>query len=446
LATGYWLVLALALAATACGKKGPPLAPIVHVPAAVSKIEARRIGSEVYVTVTLPEENVDQSTPADLQRIEVFGYTGRTPPGARILEGATLIATIPVAPAPRPGADGQPASIAAPAVPLSQGAVQGTAVTVRDTLEGQELEPFALPPPPRRRGARPPTPDTVSPAAPLPPLQRFYTAFAYSDRSRSSPGGTVASFSLGPLPEPPTALSGEYTAVRVRLVWEPSGGLFGFLLDRELAPEPSPTDDLAVPADRTGAAAVLLVADLPAGPTRYNVYREIAPDPLALPVPAQPQWLATPPRPLNAAPLAVVTFDDPVTFDERQRCYYVRAVRGTGATAVESNPTTPYCVTPIDTVPPDAPIGLAAESGPGAISLIWDPSIDEDLGGYLILRGAPGDATLTRLTERPITDSRFVDRSVVPGTRYVYAVVAVDSRLPLGNVGPESNRVEETAR
>jgi len=36
--------------------------------------------------------------------------------------------------------------------------------------------------------------------------------------------------------------------------------------------------------------------------------------------------------------------------------------------------------------------------------------------------------------------------TVAPGTQYVYAVVAVDSRLPVPNESVESARIEETAR
>ena len=39
----------------------------------------------------------------------------------------------------------------------------------------------------------------------------------------------------------------------------------------------------------------------------------------------------------------------------------------------------------------------------------------------------------------------YRDESVQPGTRYVYAVVAVDRAVPQ-NVSPQSNRVEETAQ
>jgi fibronectin type 3 domain-containing protein len=45
-----------------------------------------------------------------------------------------------------------------------------------------------------------------------------------------------------------------------------------------------------------------------------------------------------------------------------------------------------------------------------------------------------------------VTETRFTDRTVKPGVKYVYAVQAIDSRLPRPNVSAESERVEETAR
>jgi hypothetical protein len=78
--------------------------------------------------------------------------------------------------------------------------------------------------------------------------------------------------------------------------------------------------------------------------------------------------------------------------------------------------------------------------------LIWSPSTEPDLGGYVVLRSeAPGD-TLQPLTRAPITDARYRDTDVKSGVRYVYAVIAVDNRLPLANVSSESERVEETVR
>ena len=69
----------------ACGKKGPPLAPFVRVPAAAEVEAPRRVGDDVYVTVTVPATNIDGSKPASIARVEVYGVTTATspPPGAR---------------------------------------------------------------------------------------------------------------------------------------------------------------------------------------------------------------------------------------------------------------------------------------------------------------------------------------------------------------------------
>ena len=63
-----------------------------------------------------------------------------------------------------------------------------------------------------------------------------------------------------------------------------------------------------------------------------------------------------------------------------------------------------------------------------------------------IRRGEAGDATLAPISDTVVTEARFIDRSVRSGVRYIYAVQAIDSRLPKPNVSAESARVEETAR
>ena len=186
------------------------------------------------------------------------------------------------------------------------------------------------------------------------------------------------------------------------------------------------------------------------GRRRYNVYAEIAP--LEETDPAKPpsEITVTPlgeGAPVNPAPLDVLTFVDPLSgLDGRQRCYVVRALRGDGAQAVEGMPSQRQCVEPVDDFPPEPPTRLSAVSSEGAITLIWEPNAEPDIAGYLVLRGEAGDATLTPVTDTVVTEARFVDRTAKPGVRYVYAVQAIDSRLPRPNVSGESARVEETAR
>ena len=103
-------------------------------------------------------------------------------------------------------------------------------------------------------------------------------------------------------------------------------------------------------------------------------------------------------------------------------------------------------MTPVDVFPPSVPAGLAAVPSEGGISLIWEPNAEPDVGGYLVLRREAGDDTLRQLTAAPVGDARSRDTDVQPGKRYIYSVVAVDTRVPLPNVSAESARVEETAR
>src|SRR5687768_12625191 len=129
-----------------CGKKGPPLAPYVLLPDAPSRVTAQRAGDDVFVTLTLPTQNVDASKPADVRRIEVYGYTATTPPPrARQLELATLVATVPVAAALPEGALlGQRTRTAE----TKDAAKPGATITVKETLGPDAFVPKALPTPP----------------------------------------------------------------------------------------------------------------------------------------------------------------------------------------------------------------------------------------------------------------------------------------------------------
>jgi hypothetical protein len=434
----------------ACGKKGPPLAPIVHIPSAVEKVEARRRGNDVSVTVTVPSKNIDGTIPVDVGRIEVYGYTGTTAPAAsRFLDVATLVGTITV---PEQKPDAAPDAAPPPGTP-----VPGGTATIVETLTPDALTAKPIPPAPtaKRANARPLPVSTIPGAvAETGPLRRFYFALAFSPRGRPGPPGQIAELRLTTLPDAPTDLKAVYAADAVRLEWEPSGGLLGFLLERTLSPELSPLDNPAPePASSSPTPAALQ------GPTRYNVYRELAPleEKASSSAPASPKpeggngpkptSESEPPTAVNAAPLDTLTFVDPLTgLDGRRRCYVVRSLRGDGTQMVEGTPSEPACIIPEDDVPPEAPTGLTPVVNEGEITLNWVPNAEPDVAGYLILRGEAGDATLTPVTDTVLTETRFVDRTVKPGVKYVYAVQAIDTRLPRPNVSVESAREEATAR
>jgi hypothetical protein len=434
-----WLVAVGVVLTVGCGKKGPPLAPIVRIPAQVDQVAARRVGNDVYVTLTVPQQNIDLTMPADVTHIDVYGYTGRVAPSRALFANlGEVVATVPVVP---------PASAATTTTPdPAAGATQGMPITIVDRLSGDELVQGREPAPLPRRG--PPGTAPATPAA-TPALRRFYMALPYGPRGVPGPPGTAAELTLTEMPEPPTDPAAAYDPNSLVLTWQPAGGLIGYLIDRNEVPmEEPPFFDEALPSTppSTSAAPARALAPLPAGPTSYNVYREVAPDPLALPDAATTAvpWRAAPPAPL-AGLLAALQLVDPIEF-ERERCYTVRAIRGAAAASVESDPTPRLCVRPIDIFPPAAPPAPATVPAEGAISLIWEPVPDADLGGYVVLRAEAGDATLQPLTPFPIFEASYRDSTVTPGTRYVYAVAAVDDRLPLGNMSALSPTVEETAR
>ncbi|HVJ28484.1 MAG TPA: fibronectin type III domain-containing protein, partial [Vicinamibacterales bacterium] len=170
-------------------------------------------------------------------------------------------------------------------------------------------------------------------------------------------------------------------------------------------------------------------------------------DPLAAlgAAPVYNVYAGTAAAPLNPTPLATTTFERPGVEFGKEECFVVRTAVTRGNLTVESPASASTCVTATDTFPPAAPKGLSGVANVGAISLIWDANTESDLAGYIVLRGeVPGDK-LEAITPASIRETTFTDKTVVPGTRYVYAIVAVDRATP-ANTSPQSARVEETAR
>ena len=100
------IVLLLATLA-GCGKKGPPLAPLRLVPAAVGELTARRSGDDVELHFSLPTVNVSGPEAIDLARVEIYAVTvaagAVTPPNRDLLTMLRVVGTIAVRPPPVEG-------------------------------------------------------------------------------------------------------------------------------------------------------------------------------------------------------------------------------------------------------------------------------------------------------------------------------------------------------
>jgi hypothetical protein len=399
-------VVLLASAATACGKKGPPLAPLSMAPDAPQAVTARRLADTVYLQFTVPAKAAGGPGPYSIDHLTIYAVT--LPPGAVmpanrvVLKPEHEVGRIDVRPPVDP--DAAEADAEADKRPRA-----GDAVTFVETLGAAQLTPLQIPPPPAPSKVTSAPPATAAPpAAAAPPgvtvLTRLYVVQGVAKNGNK--GAPSARVNV-PLLAPPGAArpgAASFDAATVTVSWNP----------------PATSSDEA-----PGVA--------------YNVYAVPAAGSAASGAPV------TAPVPLNDKPLDVTSFAHAGAEAGKEQCFVVRSVATVDAAAIESAPSEPICVTPRDTFPPAAPKGLAAVSGAGAINLIWDANTDADLGGYLVLRAeAPGD-TLQPLTPQPIRETRWRDTTVQPGVRYAYVVIAVDRATPPNRSGP-SNRVEETAR
>jgi hypothetical protein len=394
-----------------CGKKGPPLPPLVKLPVPAADLTAERHGDTVDVQFSVPVVNTDGTRPANVERVDVFAVTA--PPTVtddQLWKQGTRVGSVRVK-APR-----NPDQTIDPDEPFDEmeapegpGLDQGAAARVSERLTAQARRPVDLKKDATLARQRPPPPDdTPRPLLGPPPfdMARTYAIVGISTRGRRGPFSKRVTV---PILDPPATLASpgvDYDEEAITITWIP------------LAPSGSAPDVL--PSTPMGAAQPTVA---------YNVYDVSGGTP---PITSR----------LTKTPVAEPRYvDTRIAWGER-RCYTVRAVLTVGPSSLEGDEAEPRCVTPVDRFPPAAPKGLNAVPSEGAISLIWEPNAESDLRGYIVLRTvAPGD-TLQPITPAPISQTTFRD-VVEAGVRYVYAVRAVDAA---GNLSAPSERIEETAR
>ena len=405
------LATVAALTFGACGKKGPPLPPLIKLPAAPADFAAERRGNTVDLVFTVPAANTDNTRPANLERVDVYAITTRESIATdQIAKRGSRVATVPVK-TPRdpdntieedePSADMEP--------PEGAGLDQGAPARLAEELDAAALAP-APPAKPAKRGASSADPAISAPLLPLQPvpLTRTYVAVSVSSRDRKGPFSKTIHVPLVPPPPAPDHPVVTYNETEIHVKWDAVAG--------------------RLPIQRASQGDEL--PSTPIGPKpsaiSYNVY-DAAPE--------------TGPLKLTQTPIAETQYSDARIAWGEERCYLVRTVERVSDLPIESIARPPTCVKLEDTFPPAPPANLQSSPLEGAINLIWDANAEKDLAGYIVLRGPSPDA-LSPITETPIQMTTFLDR-VQPGVRYTYAVRAVDKA---GNASAPSRSVEEAAR
>ena len=438
--------MALVALLAACGARGRPRPPLRIVPDTIRQTVATRIGDRVYLGFDAPDSDSDNTTPGDIEWIEVYAVT--TQPTVRRpreeysedwLDAATLVAVLPVRPAGAPPLDPEPAlddlldevqnrdAVTAPVAFFE--VVQGETVTVVERLTPETLLPVTVGEPEEEeedddddddddKDDQPVPMPLVGPQIPDPPI-RSYVAFGVSSRGRMGEPSNLVDVPLVTPPLPPEAATVTYFAAGVSVAWE----------------QP-PTFRLPVQAELR-LPPTLESRPVLAGQQRsmYVVWDLAASDD---PDVEQPEQLARPPG------LATQYFDSNVVFTDT-RCYAVSVLDRVGEFEVLGDTSPATCVVLTDTFQPLPPRGVIAVADTGGITLVWDDNTEADLAGYLVLRRTAADETLQTLTVEPLVGTTYQDTDVIAGERYFYQVQAVDNAVP-PNVSPPSTAVTEVAR
>jgi hypothetical protein len=372
----------IVVGSVACGQKGPPLPPLVLIPAPPA-LTAERHGATIEVNLTVPSANADGSRPANIARIDVFAVTGAAADMSdlEMAKVGTRVASLPVK-APRNPNDtvepGESTDVLEP--PEGKGLDQGAASKVAEEISAAILKG---------------TSDAVV---------RTYISVGVDKRGHLGRFSRRVEVPLALAPPPPSRPKITYTETAITVRWNPRAIPLG------PAPEPG-----LLPSRPLGTAA---------SDVAFNVYDSTAG------------------TRLTPMPVKETEFEDTRIEWGATRCYVIRAVQLVGTSNVESNDGEPSCEKLVDTFPPAAPKALRAVATDGAINLIWEVNTEPDLAGYYVRRTQLPGTTEQRLTPTPLQDASFLD-NVQPGVRFAYVVVAVDKA---GNMSAPSNRVEETAR
>jgi hypothetical protein len=367
------LALFALVLANGCASPGAPSARKPLVPKVISDLAASQYGNSVLLTFTVPQNSLSGTPLRHPPTVEIYRDSEPVPATGELHPVApkrpTLLTTVPSDLVPQYSTRGQ--------------------FRYRDHLDAANFTAH---------------PDSIT----------VYSVRTRVSGKKLSAPSNFAALRIYPAPDPISDLQGKVTPTAVVLTWT--------------APQRTPV----------GPAPPL---------ARYDIYRSEAraqsnspasshneqAAPVSAPLPGvvpSPPALQTPLAKIGES--ASTSFSDTHTEFGKTYVYSVRGVIDYSGMAIESSDSNFLSITPRDIFPPAAPTGLIgifvpASSGVAAhVDLSWAVSSETDVAGYHVYRSEQAGVLGARLDAKLLLTPAFRDMNIVSGSRYFYAVTAVD--------------------
>jgi len=374
LAAGLLTAALATLASLGCGKQGPPLPPLRHLPAPTKDLILRQQGTNVLFELTYPKTSASGQALDGIKAVEVYEdvqpapATGKpqpldlkvfSPNAKKVFQvtdadvgastfGDRLIFSMPL-----------PPGAMTPVVPPAPKTPPKT--------------PTPAPTPPAKPGTTPTTP--TAPAAPAPPPEprpaaRFYAVRTVSKNGEKSDFSNQVSLIPKNPPPGPEQVSTTASPDGVLVEWTPVSSALGYAVYRRNAQEKGHGQ----PVHSGGAG--------------------------------EKSWLDNTAHFGQSYIYAVTSFNDRDPF-------------------IESAFTSEREIHYLDRFPPPPPTELVGLGETGRIRLVWKASDADDLAGYIVYRRGP-QGEFKRITAQALTAAEYVDTDVKAGETYSYRVTAID--------------------
>ncbi len=382
-------IAALGAGALGCGHKAPPFPPPLENPARTADLSIQQRGQAAVLSFTYPQTTIAGGLLEQLERVEVY----RTKKSVAAVVGGEAPDEGTEATEPDEGTEATEPDEGAEATEPSEGP--------ESALPAQPLEVLAAADP-----------------AEFVATAQLVDSFDDAAIEQATHGGKLTfRIALDQAGHEETA----HTFAVKTYASEKLVSAFSNLVTLVQRVPPPPPTDFQLTAEADGIKlAWATVEDPENAPIAIRIYRR----------PTQSRLYGQPLARLEGS--AGEYLDRSAVFGER----YIYAVTALGheTPIVESFFGGEREIDYADRFAPAPPTKLIALAEAGRVRLLWNASMEDDVVGYVVFRRQAG-TKFRQLTDQPILDVEYSDRTVEAGTTYDYRIAAVDR---VGNQSEQS--------